>query len=165
MLDLAIRPARETDAVAIQRIYAVYVETTVISFETAVPSVDEMRQRISKLLASHHPYVVAERDGSVQGYAYASPHRVRAAYQSSVDVTVYVDRDHHGHGIGTALYQSLFKVLSDTHWHAAFAGITLPNAASVGLHERMGFTKVGVYHEVGQKFGRFHDVGWWQRLI
>jgi phosphinothricin acetyltransferase len=108
---------------------------------------------------------VAEVDGQVIGYAYGSPHRERAAYASSCDVAVYVDPAHARQGLGRALYAALFPLLSARGAHAAFAGIALPNAASVGLHEAMGFTPVGIYREVGWKLGGWRDVGWWQRLL
>jgi phosphinothricin acetyltransferase len=100
----------------------------------------------------------------VVGYAYGSPHRERAAYASSCDVAIYVDPAYARQGIGRALYAALLPILADTH-HAAFAGIALPNEASVGLHQAMGFTLVGVYREVGWKMGAWRDVGWWQRLL
>jgi len=104
-------------------------------------------------------------DGAVAGYAYGSPHRTRAAYASSCDVAVYVDPAHSRQGLGRALYAELLPMLADRGFHAAFAGIALPNDASVGLHEAMGFTPVGIYREVGWKMGGWRDVGWWQRLL
>ena len=123
-----------------------------------------MAQRIGKYAASH-AWLVAEVDGKVAGYAYGSPHRERAAYASSCDVAVYVDPAHARQGIGRTLYAALFPLLADKGSHAAFAGIALPNDASVGLHEAMGFTPVGIYREVGWKLGGWRDVGWWQRLL
>jgi phosphinothricin acetyltransferase len=108
------------------------------------------------------PWLVSERDGALVGYAYGSVHRTRAAYRWSVDVSVYVDRSVHRAGIGRALYAELLETLTRLGYYNAFAGITLPNAASVGLHEAMGFRPVGIYRNVGHKFGRWHDVGWWQ---
>ncbi len=122
-----------------------------------------MARRIAEYSASH-AWLVAELDGTVVGYAYGSPHRTRAAYDSSCDVAVYVDPAHGRQGVGRALYAELLERLSET-CHAAFAGIALPNAASIGLHEAMGFTPVGVYREVGWKMGGWRDVGWWQRLL
>jgi phosphinothricin acetyltransferase len=107
---------------------------------------------------------VAEHDGRVTGYAYGSPHRSRAAYASSCDVAVYVDPAFARRGIGRALYGALLPRLAE-RFHAAFAGIALPNDASVGLHEATGFTPVGVYREVGWKMDGWRDVGWWQRLL
>jgi len=123
-----------------------------------------MGERISKYGASH-AWLVAERDGAVAGYAYGSPHRERAAYSSSCDVAVYVDPVHARQGIGRALYAQLLPLLATRGFHAAFAGIALPNEGSVALHETMGFTPVGIYREVGWKLGGWRDVGWWQRLL
>jgi len=159
-----IRLARESDAEAIQRIYAPFVLHTAVSFETEPPSVDEMRSRIRKILA-RLPWLVCESKGGVIGYAYASPHRERAAYGWSVDVTVYIHEEFRRHGIGKALYASLFQVLRLQGFYNAYAGVTLPNPGSVGLHEAMGFKPVGVYRDVGYKLGRWHDVGWWQLAL
>ena len=123
-----------------------------------------MATRIADCGASHG-WLVAERDGEVAGYAYGSPHRTRAAYASSCDVAVYVDPAHPRQGIGRALYSALLPLLASKGFHAAFAGIALPNEASVGLHEAMGFAPVGIYREVGWKLGGWRDVGWWQRLL
>lgn len=112
-----------------------------------------------------HAWLVAETHGRVVGYAYGSPHRTRAAYASSCDVAVYVDPAHSRQGIGRSLYAELLPVLAGKGYHAAFAGIALPNEASIGLHEAMGFTRVGIYREVGWKLGGWRDVGWWQRLL
>ena len=122
-----------------------------------------MARRIAEYGVSHS-WLVAERGGAVAGYAYASPHRSRAAYASSCDVAVYVDPAHARCGLGRTLYGALLAELAP-RYHAAFAGITLPNVASVGLHEAMGFTPVGIYREVGWKLSAWRDVGWWQRLL
>jgi L-amino acid N-acyltransferase YncA len=139
------------------------VEASWISFELDAPDEAEMAHRIAEYGASH-AWLVAEADGELAGYAYGSPHRTRAAYSSSCDVAVYVDPAHSRQGVGRALYAELIERLGETY-HAAFAGIALPNDASVGLHEAMGFTPVGIYHEVGWKMGAWRDVGWWQRLL
>jgi phosphinothricin acetyltransferase len=152
-------PAR--DAAACAAIYAPYVEDSVISFETQAPSAGEMAERIEAIGATH-PWLVAERDGRIAGYAYASPHRARAAYRWATDVTVYVDGAHHRAGVGRALYEALFELLRSQRLRIACAGITLPNDASVGLHEALGFVPVGVYRNIGWKDGSWHDVGWWQ---
>jgi len=162
--DLTIRPARPDDAVAILNIYAPIVRDTAISFEAEVPQPEEMADRIAAFSASH-VYLVAEQAGQLAGYAYSSPHRSRATYQTSVDVTVYVDSAARGLGVGKALYRALLPATAAKGFHAAFAGITLPNAGSVALHESVGFTEVGIYREVGYKLGHWHDVGWWQRLL
>lgn len=161
---LTIRTAKVADAAAIQAIYAPIVEDTAISFEEVPPSIAEMRERIATTMRDY-PYLTAERNGEVIGYAYASQHRSRAAYRWSVDVTVYIADQAHRKGVGRALYSRLIAELTERGFHAAFAGIALPNPGSVALHESMGFTPLGIYREVGQKFGRWHDVGWWQRLL
>ena len=155
-----IRLATEHDAEAIQAIYAPIVSQTFISFETEVPTVDEMRRRVVDTLATL-PWLVCEDQGRLFGYAYASRHRVRAAYQWSVDVSVYVHEQARRLGIGRALYGSLLKILTLQGFYNAYAGIALPNPASVGLHESLGFEPVGVYHAVGYKLRAWHDVGWW----
>ena len=161
---LSIRSATPDDASAIQAIYAPIVEKTVISFEEIPPTIDEMTKRIETTL-QNYPYLVAMRDGQIVGYAYAGRHQLRAAYRWSVDVTAYVAEPARRSGVGRALYETLLPALAKAGHHAAFAGVTLPNAASVGLLEAMGFEPVGVYREVGFKFGRWLDVGWWQRLL
>jgi phosphinothricin acetyltransferase len=139
------------------------VRDTWISFETDPPDEAEMARRIAEYGASHG-WLVAEIDGATAGFAYGSPHRTRAAYASSCDVAVYVDPAFARRGVGRALYTRLLAQLAP-RFHAAFAGIALPNAASVGLHEAMGFTHLGTYREVGWKLGGWRDVGWWQRLL
>lgn len=161
---VSLRRATTADAAGVHAIYAPVVEHTAISFEEVPPSIDEMAARI-EATSTAYPYLVAERDGLVVGYAYASQHRTRAAYRWSVDVTVYIAEEARRSGVGSALYTQLFAELVERGFHAAFAGIALPNPASVALHERMGFEPLGIYREVGSKFGRWHDVGWWQRLL
>ncbi len=159
-----IRPATVADAAAISAIYAPYVRETTVSLELEPPDVEEMGRRIEALIPAY-PYLVLEQHDDVRGYAYASPHRVRAAYRSSTEVSVYVDRSHHRRGFGRQLYLALFDALRDTPYHLALAGITLPNDASEALHRSLGFEPVGIYREVGHKFGRFIDTVWMQRRI
>lgn len=159
-----IRIAVPSDAAAIQAIYAPFVERTAISFELDPPSIEEMAQRISSTLATY-PYLVAERNGEVIGYAYASQHRAREAYRWSVDVTVYVSPQAHRSGIGRGLYDRLLSILQCQGFHAAYAGIALPNIGSVRLHESLGFIHIGTYPEVGFKHGRWHDVGYWRKSL
>jgi L-amino acid N-acyltransferase YncA len=161
---LTIRMAHPGDAPAIQEIYAPYCTDTPISFENEPPSVDQIRERMAKVQAQL-PWLVAEEFGSVAGYAYASLHRERAAYRWSVDAAIYVGRARHRRGLGRALYTPLFEIVRRQGYAQAFAGITLPNAASVGLHEAMGFAPVGVFRAVGYKLGAWHDVGWWQLAL
>jgi len=147
------------DAQAVQAIYAPFVSDNATSFETVVPDLAEIRRRIE---ARHerYPWLVFEANRGVVGYAYASAHRARQAYQWSVDVSVYVDRAFYRRGVGRALYLALFDLLRRQRFVNAYAGITLPNPSSVGLHESLGFKPIGVYRRVGFKFDRWHDVAW-----
>jgi phosphinothricin acetyltransferase len=156
--------ARPEDAPALAAIYGHYVETSVISFEVERPSVAEMGARLAACVAIA-PWLVFEERGEVTGYAYASKHRERAAYRWSIDTSVYVRPEARGRGIGRALYTSLLALVRAQGFFVAHAGITLPNAASVRLHEAMGFTPVGVYAAVGFKDGAWHDVGWWRLAL
>ena len=156
-----IRFADESHAAAIAEIYRPVVESTAISFETVPPDRSEMARRIVET-TREHPWLVCEIGGRVAGYAYATRHRVRSAYRWSVDTSVYVDASVRQSGVGRGLYGSLFGILSAQGYFNAYAGIALPNAASVGLHEAVGFRKIGVYQRVGYKFGEWRDVGWWQ---
>jgi phosphinothricin acetyltransferase len=159
-----IRLATEHDAEQIQAIYAPIVRDTVISFEVDPPSVSQMRQRVVATLANY-PWLVCDDGGQVLGYVYGSNHRTRAAYQWSVDVSAYVHAAARRRGIGRALYTALFELLRLQGFYNAYAGITLPNPASVALHESVGFEPLGVYQAVGFKLGGWHDVGWWQRPL
>jgi L-amino acid N-acyltransferase YncA len=159
-----IRVAALDDAERIAEIYAPAVLERVTSFELVAPGADEMGARLTKVLA-HYPWLVCELDGRVVGYAYASTHNERAAYRWSVDVAVYVGKEVHRRGVGTALYAALFEVLALQNIRNVYAGITLPNAASEGMHSRAGFKLVGTYHHVGYKFGAWHDVAWFERAI
>jgi phosphinothricin acetyltransferase len=160
----SLRLATEHDAEQIQAIYAPVVRDTIISFEVEPPSVGQMRQRVLETL-TQYPWLVCEDRGQVLGYAYGCTHRVRAAYQWSVEVSVYVHAAARRRGVGRALYLSLFQLLALQGFYHAYAGITLPNAASVALHEAVGFEPLGVYRSVGYKHGAWHDVGWWQRPL
>jgi phosphinothricin acetyltransferase len=151
----------DRDAAACAAIYAPHVEASAISFEERAPSAAEMAGRIARTSATH-PWLVAERGGEVAGYAYACPHRERPGYRWAVDVSVYVAAGQYGQGVGRDLYEELFGRLRRQGFHVACAGITLPNQASVALHERLGFLAVGVNHRIGWKAGAWRDVGWWQ---
>jgi L-amino acid N-acyltransferase YncA len=156
----SIRLATERDAEQVAAIYAPNVTNTIVSFELDPPTAQEMRRRIEVTL-EHYPWLVCERQGQVLGYAYAGAHGSRAAYQWSVDVSVYVHEDARRTGVGRALYASLVAALELQGFYNAYAGATLPNPASVGLHESVGFRPVGIYRGVGYKLGAWHDVGWW----
>jgi len=159
-----IRLADERDPAAVQAIYAPYVRDTAISFETEPPPVEEIADRIRTVLA-HAPWLVCEREGRVVAYAYAGRFHARAAYQWSVEVTVYADRMHHRRGAGRALCTALLGALRLQGFCTAVGIIALPNPASVALHETLGFERVGVIPAVGFKHGRWHDVGWWRLAL
>jgi phosphinothricin acetyltransferase len=163
-MSVTIRWATEEDAGPFLDIYAPIVRDTPISFEVEPPTPEEMRRRIADTLVSL-PWLVCERDGQLLGYAYASRHRARAAYQWCVDVSAYVAAGARRAGVARALYRALFGVLALQGYYNAYAGIALPNPASVGLHEALGFRPVGVYEAVGHKLGAWHDVGWWQLTL
>lgn len=161
---LLVRSVRLADAAAIRAIYAHFVRETAVSFDVDPPSVEELEARI-EAYARTYPWLVAELENEIVGYAYASPHRARPSYLWSADVTIYVRPGSEGLGIGRRLYRPLLAQLEASGFASLFAGITLPNAASVGLHEAMGFTPIGVYRQVGFKHGAWRDVGWWQRQL
>jgi phosphinothricin acetyltransferase len=154
-----IRSAIDADAPAIQRIYAPFVTDHVTSFEAVAPDAAQMARRIQEG-AGRFPWLVYEHDGIVAGYAYASPHGERAAYQWSANVSVYIAPSAHRRGVGRALYTALLELLRRQRFANAYGGITLPNPASVALHEALGFVPVGIYRGVGFKFGEWRDVMW-----
>lgn len=156
-----IRLAEEGDAEGVRSIYAPVVRETVISFELEAPSVEEMRERIGSL-RGRLPWLVCTEGPEVCGYAYADRFRTRAAYQWSAEVTVYVSPSWRRRGVGLALYTSLLEAMRLLGYRNAFAGIALPNAPSVALHEALGFRPAGIFRAAGFKLGRWHDVGWWQ---
>ncbi|NJK81315.1 MAG: N-acetyltransferase [Chloroflexaceae bacterium] len=159
-----IRMAREEDAADIWAIYAPIVQTTNCSFELTPPDEKDMRQRIVKTL-DRMPWLSCDVDGVVRGYAYANPHRPRAAYQWSVEVSVYIDEHHRRRGIGRALYTSLFAILRLQGYFNAFAGISLPNQTGIHLHQSLGFTLVGTYSAVAFKREQWTDVSWWHLAL
>jgi L-amino acid N-acyltransferase YncA len=159
-----IRMADEGDAEAVAGIYRPFVDETAVSFEIEAPNTDQIAGRISETIASY-PWLVCSVDDRIVGYAYANRHRARAAYQWSVDTSVYVEANYWRYGVGRGLYTSLFRILTAQGLFNAFAGITLPNAGSVALHESMGFKPIGTYVRVGFKCGEWHDVGWWQLML
>ncbi len=165
MSDVVIRPAKGEDAAAIQAIYEPIVTGTAISFELEPPTVAEMAERIARVSDSHAWLVAEVPDGRIAGYAYGTPHRPRAAYQHSVEVSAYMHGDFRGMGIAGRLYGRLFDVLAQGDFFHAFAGITLPNDASVALHKSVGFEAIGSFPNVGFKLGAWHDVSWWYRKI
>ena len=162
---MTIRPADPAlDAAACAAIYAPSVESTPISFELVPPDAAEFARRIEHYSATHQ-FLVAEEDGEVVGYAYACRWAERAAYDWSVEVSVYVHGAHHGRGVGRALYAELFDRLRAQGFRIAVAGVTLPNPASIGLHESMGFEPIGALRDIGWKEGAWRDVGYWQLYL
>jgi phosphinothricin acetyltransferase len=137
----------------------------VISFEDAAPTADEMARRITTVASAGRPWLVLEAADRMAGYAYASAHHERAAYRWSVSSAVYVARSDHRRGVGSALYTTLFELLRHLGYYQVSAGITLPNPASVALHESFGFKLVGVYRDIGYKMGAWHDVAWYQTTL
>jgi phosphinothricin acetyltransferase len=159
-----IRLADVRDGTAVAAIYRPAVTDSATSFELEPPDGAEMGRRIERVSA-RTPWLVCEVAGEVVGYAYAGLHRERPAYQWSVEVSAYVRGDAHRTGVARALYTSLFAALVVQGFRNAYAGVTLPNAASVGLHTAVGFSPVGVYRGVGYKFGAWHDVAWFERAL
>jgi len=162
---MQIRTANAEDAAAITAIYAPVVRDTAISFELQAPGPKEMARRIQTLLPTLPWLVGVDDNGHICGYVYASKFRERLAYQWAVEVTAYVREDCRGQGVGRRLYTRLFDILAGLGYYQAIAGITLPNAASVGLHEAMGFEPVTAYRNVGFKLGAWRDVGYWQKAL
>lgn len=160
---MSIRLACKDDARAVLEIYGPFCNTPV-SFEAGPPTVSEMQRRIRQTLAGL-PWLVETDADSVRGFAYAGPHRSRQGYQWSVEVSAYVRAGWRGQGLGRSLYTSLFEILRLQGFYNAYAGIALPNAASVALHEAMGFRSIGIYHGVGYKAGAWRDVGWWELAL
>src|SRR2546427_11176875 len=156
-----LRMATVDDAAGIAEIYEPIVRSTPISFEIEPPGEGEIRSRIERTLEGY-PWLVCEFSDRLAGYAYASRHAERVAYQWSVDTSVYVHSDFRRRGVGQALYTSLFRILVAQGSYNAYAGITLPNPGSVGLHESVGFKLLCVYRNVGYKLGAWYDVGWWE---
>jgi len=159
-----LRPARPEDAEAMLSIYAPIVRDTATSFESEPPSVDEFSKRIQKY-GEHWAWLVAERDGELLGYAYGSSHRERAAYRWSTETSVYVAEFARGQGLGRKLYEALLPVLAERGYCNAYAGIAMPNDASLALHRAVGFRDIGVFERVGHKFGRWHNVAWLQKQL
>ena len=156
-----IRPCVHADVPRVCEIYNHYVRETVVTFEEEPIGVAEMALRIANV-RQRFPWLVVEADGGIAGYAYASLWKTRSAYRFAVETTIYLAPEHVGRGLGTMLYAELLDTLPDCDVHRAVGGIALPNAASVALHEKLGFRKIGIFDEVGWKFGRWVDVGYWE---
>jgi len=165
IFDSRIRLANTKDAPAILAIYSPFcLEQSHVSFEVVPPTLKDMQERIETILEGL-PWLVWVEEEKVLGYAYAAPHKPRAAYRWSVDVSAYIDPAKRKGGVGSSLYKTLFEILRLQGYFNAYAGITLPNPGSVGLHEKMGFTLVGTYQQVGYKGGAWHDVAWYELAL
>jgi L-amino acid N-acyltransferase YncA len=164
-MSIVIRPATVSDSEAIARIYNHYIRESVITFEENEVSPQEMATRVEETMGAMLPWLVVEDHGVVAGYAYANKWKARSAYRFAVESTVYLDQRYTGKGVGTKLYQELLGILRTKSLHVVIGGIAQPNAASVALHERLGFEKVAHFKEVGFKFGQWVDVGYWQLAL
>lgn len=160
---VSVRAATHADAEAICAIYRPIVNNTAISFEELAPDANEIGRRM--LASPRLPWFVADCGERVLGYAYASPHRLRAAYRWSADCSIYLDPEHRSRGLGRLLYERLIAEVRDLGYVSLFAGIALPNEASVALHKAAGFESVGLFRRVGYKHGSWYDVEWWQRSL
>lgn len=159
-----IRSATIQDASSIAGIYNHYVSNTIVTFEEVTVAAEHIRDRIADVQA-HYPWLVYEQDGSVIGYAYASPMHARRSYRYSVETTVYLAHDSVGKGVGSQLYSELLHLLKQGGYHTAIGAIALPNERSIALHQKLGFRKTGHHQEVGWKFDRWVDVGYWQLML
>jgi phosphinothricin acetyltransferase len=160
-----VRPATADDLERINDIYNHYVLHSQATFDVEPITIEARREWFSHYSTSGpHRLLVAE-EATVLGFATSSPFRLRAAYATSIETSVYCDPDGLGTGIGSTLYTRLFEDIKDEDLHRAYAGISLPNEASVSLHERFGFVKVGEYTEVGRKFGRYWNVAWFEKTL
>ncbi|HVB15611.1 MAG TPA: arsinothricin resistance N-acetyltransferase ArsN1 family B [Stellaceae bacterium] len=162
---IEIRPAGEADGESLCRIYNHYIAETVVTFEEQPLAAAQMAARLQEIASASLPWLIAVQGAEVLGYAYASAWKGRCAYRYSTEVSVYLRADSGGRGIGSALYRELLALLKARGLHVAIGGIALPNAASVALHEKFGFEKIGQFSQVGFKFGRWIDVGYWQKVL
>jgi L-amino acid N-acyltransferase YncA len=160
-----VRPATDADLEEIARIYAHYVERTPATFDVDAPSLDEWGRRWDTAQEANRPWYVSEAADGVAGFVVMSGFRPKGAYRATVETTIYLDPEAVGHGLGRPLYAEALDEAARRGFHVAVAGITLPNRGSVDLHESLGFTKVGVFEEVGHKHGDWRDVSWWQRRL
>jgi L-amino acid N-acyltransferase YncA len=165
MTNAIIRPVSAADAAGIARIYNYYVENTVITFEEEAVSAPDMAARIAEAHGLSLPWLVAEVDGVIAGYAYARRWRPRSAYRYSAETTIYLERGYEGRRIGTTLYSALLPLLRARNIHVAIGGVALPNDASVALHEKLGFERVATFRQVGFKHDRWVDVAYWQLAL
>jgi len=161
-----IRAVQNEDIKYITNIYNYYISCTTVTFEEESVTVHAMQERIDKVHATNLPWLVAENEsGVIVGYAYATKWRERFAYRFSVEVTVYLSPEHEKQGFGTKLYDTLFAELKNRSVHSVIGGITLPNPASIALHEKFGMKQVAHFKEVGFKFEKWQDTGYWQGAL
>jgi len=160
----SIRLASTHDSEEILKIYEPYITSTAITFETAVPSVNEFSQRIENISADY-PYLVYLVNDKIVGYAYASKHKERDAYRYDVDVSVYILSEYHGSGVGQKLYTCLLEILKELGYYNAYAIITIPNEKSIKFHEKFGFKLVGMHYKTGYKLGKWYDVAWLEKFV
>lgn len=160
-----VRPAMAADAEQMAGIYNYYIANTVITFEETMIAADDMRSRLLAVQDAGLPWLVAESNGALAGYSYATPWRSRSAYRHSVETTIYLRPGLEGRGIGRVLYSQLISVLRERDIHAVIGGAALPNPASVALHEKLGFERVATFRDVGFKQGRWVDVAYWELLL
>ena len=165
MTNVIVRSASAADAASIARIYNHYIQNTVITFEDEPVSVQAMATRVAEVQALSLPWLVAEVDHKVIGYAYANKWKVRSAYRYSAETTIYLEQGYEGRGIGTALYSALLPMLRARGIHVAIGGAALPNEASKSLHEKLGFEHVATFRQVGFKHARWVDVAYWQLVL
>jgi phosphinothricin acetyltransferase len=165
MTDVIVRSASSADADAIACIYNHYIQNTVITFEEEPVSAQVMAIRMAQVQSLSLPWLVAQVEDAVVGYAYASKWKVRSAYRYSAETTIYLAHGCEGHGIGTTLYSELLRILRERGIHVAIGGAALPNEASAALHEKLGFEHVATFPQVGFKQGRWVDVAYWQRVL
>jgi phosphinothricin acetyltransferase len=164
--DVVVRPAVDTDLPSINDVYGCYVRETAITFALEIPSLEERAAWFDRHSDDgRHRVLVAEVDGAVVGWTSSGPVRARPAYETSVETSVYVSPGYTGRGIGSSLYDRLFRALALEDVHRAYAVMSLPNAASIALHERFGFTRAGFFSEQGRKFGRYWDVAWYEKRM
>ena len=162
---IKIRDARPSDAKAISDIYNHYVVNTIVTFEEQPVTVTDMEARIKLVLDKQQPWLVSESDGIITGYAYAGEWKSRCSYRFSLESTIYLQVGQYGRGLGSTLYGELLSRVKSKNYHALIGGIALPNEASVALHEKLGFRKIGQFIEVGYKFDRWIDVGYWELIF
>ena len=164
-MEFTIRDADKEDTPSISDIYNHYIRESIVTFEETPVTPSDMQIRMEEITSGGFPWLVAEHDGKILGYAYAGKWNKRSAYRFMMELTVYLHPDASGHGVGTALYTHLIGICKELGCHVLIGGISLPNPASVALHEKMGMKKVAHYEEVGFKFGRWIDVGYWQMKL